>query len=151
MCRNRVRLAVRAAAAFVFLAAALPAASTMKMVVAELPLPADDKPVLLSGLSYDTMAWHGRVEAIRLKAVPAEGAKKVTWLVRASNSRGSRMRIDVDLHLLGADAKRLASGRKTLLLGAATSGVEYGIDVVLGADLWNAARSLRVEVRFISN
>lgn len=139
-----------AAAALVFLAAVAEAASTMKLLAAEVPIPGDDKPVALPGLTYETKAWKAQVESVRLEKIPAADAKKVTWTVVSSNGRGSRMRIDVDLFLLDAGGNRVASGRKTLLLGAASSGVSEGVDIKLGPGAWAAARSLRIEVRFSS-
>jgi hypothetical protein len=150
MFRTPVRTAVRVAAAFAFLAAAAWATSTMKVLAAETPIPKDTVAVVLPGLSYDTMAWHARVESVRLKELPKEGAKKVTWIARASNSRGSRLRVDVDLFLLDAAGERLATGRKTMLLGAASSGVEEAIDIELEPGIWTRAHSLRIEVRFKS-
>lgn len=150
MFRTPVRTAVRMAAAFAFLAAAAWATSTMKLLAAETPIPKDTLAIALPKLSYDTKAWHARVESVRLKELPKADAAKVTWIVRASNSRGSRLRVDVDLFLLDAAGERVATGRKTMLLGAASSGVEEAIDIELEPGIWASAHSLRVEVRFKS-
>jgi len=149
MPNQRARTAAAAAALFL-LAGVADASSTMKLLAAEVPIPGDDKPVALPGLTYETKAWQARVESVRLGKVPAADAKKVTWTVVSSNGRGSRMRIDVDLFLLDAGGNRVAAGRKTLLLGAASNGVAEEVDIKLEPGVWAAARSLRIEVRFRS-
>ncbi len=141
------RRLVRLVAASALIATAA-TASTMKQVAAAIPIPEDIKPVKLSGLVYQTMAWTGQVRTVRLEEPPDAGAKEVTWIVQASNTRGSRMRIDVELHLLDAADERIASGRKTLLIGASTTDAEDKIKIKLTPGVWERAEELRILVQF---
>jgi len=133
------------------LAASAALASTMKQVEAAVPIPGDTEPVQLQGLAYQTKAWVGEVRSVRLEEVPEAGAKQVVWLLDAGNTRGSLMRIDVELHLLDADGKRIASGKKTLLIPASTGDFSTEAKIKLKSGDWERAKELRLLARFMSN
>lgn len=145
------RSVLHLALAFALAAAPVWAGGTMKQVVAKAPVPEDTKPVELSGLVYQTSAWRGEVESIWLEEVPEPGATKAEFVVKASNTRGSFMRIDVEIDLLDASEERVGGGSKTLLLGANSSGVENKIKVKIDTGSWERAEELKVLVRFKSN
>lgn len=142
------RLACRVAASALLASAAL--ASTMKQVEAAVPIPKDTEPVQLEGLTYKTKAWTGEVRSVRLEKLPAADAKEVVWILESGNTRGSLMRVDVELHLLDADGARIASVSKTLLIPASTADLSSKIKLKLAPGDWQRAKELRLLVRFKS-
>lgn len=137
------------AVALVFAAAgAAFAGDTMKMVVATVALPTDTEPRELSGLVYKTRAWSSRVQSIRLKALPEEGAKEVTWVLVTSSTQTRLQRADVELLLLDEKGERLASAHQTIVLTSGSEGAEQKVKMKLPAGSWARASSVRVEVRF---
>jgi len=142
------RLACRVAALALVASAAL--ASTMKQVEAAVPIPRDTEPIQLEGLAYKTMAWTGEVRTVRLEKLPEADAKQVVWILEAGNTRGSLMRVDIELHLLDADGGRIASADKTLLIPASTAEFSSKVKIKLAPGDWQRAEEMRLLVRFKS-
>lgn len=125
-------------------------ASTMKQVEAAVPLPKDTQPVHLEGLAYTTMAWTGEVRSVHLEALPEANAKQVVWVLEAGNTRGSLMRVDVELHLLDEAGERIVTTSQTMLIPASASDFKKKVKMKLAPGDWARAKELRVLVRFKS-
>jgi len=144
------RYAAAAATLVLALGPARPASAgdTFKQLAAEVPRPADTEPRQLPGLVYKTVAWASQVEAIRLKELPAAGARDVTWILVTRSSQPRLQRVDVELFLLDDQEKRLASAHQTLVMVSSPDPVEQKVKMKLPEGSWDRARAVRIEVRF---
>jgi hypothetical protein len=124
------------------------AGDTMKFVVAAVALPTDTEPKELSGLVYGTRVWTSGIRSIRLKELPEEGAKEVTWVLVSSSTQSRMQRVDVDVILLDEQGARLESAHQTVVMTPQSERAEQKIKMKLAEGSWAKAKSVRVEVRF---
>jgi hypothetical protein len=124
------------------------AGDTMKLVAAAVALPEDTEPKELSGLVYGTRVWTSQVRSIRLKELPEEGAKEVTWVLVSSSTQSRLQRVDVEVFLLDEQDARLASAHQTIVMTPGSERAEQKLRMKLPEGSWAKARSVRIEVRF---
>ena len=134
---------------FLFLLCAGPAAAAMKITATTMPLPEDEKPVLLAGLGYGG-EWTVAFTSLRLDRDPNEGADPVrpVWTLEATSSRPMVQKVIIEIHLLDGSGKKVKSVKQFVVVKANTAVQEIPIKMKVKRADWERAERVRIKTTF---
>ncbi len=127
------------------------AGSVMKMTAATFPLPIDDKPLSLAGLSYEGVGGIVEVTTARLDILSKEGEDPVraVWTLIGRNATPKARKVKVTVFLLNAAKKRIAVTRKTAFITAVNEHHVFELKMKVKAKTWEKTQRVYVEVDFL--
>ena len=138
--------------AFLVLLCAEPAVAAMKIASATIPLPADDKPVLLAGLEYpgEGFVWNVALTSVGLQRDPNEGADpaRPVWTFVATSSRPMVQKVIIEIHLLDGSGKKIKSMKKFVIIKSNTKRQEVPVKMKIKRADWERAERVRIKTTF---
>lgn len=149
------RYTVRAIRSLAVLACAVllmgQAGKVMWMTSATFPVPTDDKPLTLAGLSYDGRGGIVEVTSARLQIESKEGDSKVhaVWTLIGRNATPQARKVSISVFLLNAAKKRIAVARKTAFIGAVQENHVFELKMKVKPKTWALAKNVYVQVDFL--
>lgn len=128
------------------------ASGAMKMAAVSFALPQDNKPIVLSGLTYGRYGGTVAVKTVRLEVESKEGEDPVraVWTLTGGNSKPQCRRVELKIFLIKGKTKRIASGRKTVLFKAANSQQEFHLEMKVKAAKWEQTDRVYLQATFLS-
>ncbi len=127
------------------------AGGAMWIRAASFPIPTDDKPVTLSGLTYEGVGGVDEVNSARLEITSKEDQDPVhlEWTLNGRNTTPQMRRINLRVYLLDANKKRIAMGGITAMLKPATEKQDIVVKMKVPVKKWEQAERVYVQVDFL--
>lgn len=122
----------------------------MKMVSVTIPIPDDDKPKELSGLTYGD-PWAAEFTSIQLErgADPGADPRRLLWTVIGCSDRARPIRVQLVLWIVDEDEEILAKTQKMIILKNNTDDQEFKIEMKVKANRWSQAKKLRIRANYL--
>lgn len=147
MCR--VRKARVMALATGLLLCAVAATAAMKIASTTVPVPKDEKPVLLAGLEYPGAGWTVAITALQLDTGPETAdPAQVVWTMIASSSRPMVQKIIIELHLQDGAGKTVKSAQMFVVVKSDADHQEFPIKMKVKRRDWERAEKVRIKTTF---
>ena len=118
---------------------------TMKMVVTQIPMPADETAQPLEGLKYG-QPWV--VEFTSISVVRDLDKNLAQWTVTGSSGRARPERVQIVVKLLDASGKDIAAAKKSTIVKTGGDSYEYVIKMKVKPEVWDAAETVKIFVNF---
>ena len=146
---NRARLA---GAVVLSLLSSSAFAALMQHSETTIPLPQGGVTTSLKSLSYKSRRFEASIPSVTVQVKSEEGADpmRVDWNFSSSNTDGQAHRVEMQVRLLDESGKQIgwATGKYPVRAGA--NGQTFTIPMKVKADVWRAAKKVRIFADWIS-
>jgi len=134
------------------LAAGVAFASLMQHSETTIPLPAAGEAKSLKGLSYKSRRFEASITSLTVRVKSEEGADPVRadWVFTASNTDGQVHRVEMQIRFLDESGKQIGWSTRKYAVRAGASGETFPIAMKVKADVWRAAKKVRIFADWIS-
>ncbi len=134
------------------LASGVAFAGLMQHSETTISVPSADKATSLKGLSYKSRRFEASITSLTVKVKSEEGADpmRADWIFTANNTDGQVHRVEMQIRLLDEAGKQIGWSTGKYAVRAGASGATFPIAMKVKADVWRAARKVRIFADWIS-
>ncbi|MDQ5859085.1 MAG: hypothetical protein M3542_12525 [Acidobacteriota bacterium] len=127
-------------------------AALMQHSETTIPLPASGEATPLKGLSYKSRRFEASITSLTVKVKSAEGADPALadWVFTASNTDGQVHRVEMQIRFLDESGKQIGWSTGKYAVRAGASGMTFPIAMKVKANVWRAAKKVRIFADWIS-
>lgn len=132
------------------LVCATAAIAAMKIATTTVPLPDDEKPVLLSGLEYPGAGWTVALTSMWLEIDSAADADPVqaVWTMVGSSSRPMVQKVIVEVFLQDGAGKNLKTLKKFIVVKSNVERQEFPVKMKVKRADWERAERVLIKTTF---
>lgn len=127
------------------------AGAAMAIRAATFPVPTDNNPVALSGLTYAGRGGVSELTEARREIVSKEGEDplRVKWILTARNTTPQVRQVKVAVYLLSHKGKRIAAARANAALRPVEEKREIVLDMKVSKAKWEKAEKAQIQIDFL--
>jgi hypothetical protein len=135
-----------------FLAAGFAFAALMQHTETTIPIPEGGVATPLKSLSYKSRRFEASITSVTIQVKSEEGAAPalVAWEFTASNTDGQMHRVEMQLRLQDESGKQIGWATAKHPVRAGASGETFTVSMKVKADVWRAAKKVRIFADWIS-
>lgn len=127
-------------------------AALMQHTETTIAIPESGAATSLKSLSYKSRRFEASITSVTVQVKSEEGADPalVDWTFTASNTDGQVHRVEMQTRLLDESGKQIgwATGKYAVRAGA--SGAPFTVSMKVKADVWRAAKKVRIFADWLS-
>lgn len=141
-----------AGAVLLSLAAGVAFAALMQHSETTIPLPPGGEATSLKGLSYKSRRFEASVTSLTVRMKSEENAALVLadWVFTANNTDGQVHRVEMQIRFLDESGKQIGWSTGKYAVRAGASGETFPIKMKVKAEMWRAAKKVRIFADWIS-
>ncbi|MDQ5856820.1 MAG: hypothetical protein M3542_00890 [Acidobacteriota bacterium] len=141
-----------AGAVLLSLAAGVALASLLQHSETTIPVPAAGEATPLDGHSYKSRRFETSISSVTVRMKSEKGADSVLadWVFAANNTDGQLHRVEMQVRFLDESGKQIGWSTGKYAVRAGASGEAFPIAMKVKADVWRAAKKVRIFADWLS-